>query len=365
MSLESDGSLLGAQDGAADLFARAAAADARTHVRLEAAIDDFLTPEDGRLDDRTRATVEIVLARLIATVEADIRQHAGRLLVSRGEPELALALTQRSLPILGRLIEAGLVRDPVFFRELIARVQLDLLAAALPVTAPEGEEPSLLARLANHPDRMVASAAVAVMFAEGRRKPGDTTPARTELPAELHLKLVWWVAAALREIHVGAPLELLDRVLAEAAQRSLAAQDDGERLEAAAMRLAMALDAQPAELPDVLTAALGDRRAVVFVALLAQALSIEFTLTREVVLDPAGDRLWLLLRALDLPRETIARIGLGLSDADPRRDLEGFADSLDRIVAIDPERARAGIAPLRLDPGFRAAVLSLARRPVR
>ena len=75
----------------------------------------------------------------------------------------------------------------------------------------------------------------------------------------------------------------------------------------------------------------------------------------------AGDRLWVALRAIDLPREAIARIGYALCEADPRRDLEQFADVLDWIMAVAPQEARAALAPHYLDPDYRAALQALER----
>ena len=75
----------------------------------------------------------------------------------------------------------------------------------------------------------------------------------TGLPRGLHERLVWWVAAALRERvarrggAISSPRSIAR--IAEAALRNLAAHDDGDRLEAAAMRLAEAVDAQAGELP--------------------------------------------------------------------------------------------------------------------
>ena len=47
--------------------------------------------------------------------------------------------------------------------------------------------------------------------------------------------------------------------------------------------------------------------------------------------------------------------------SDPRRDLEKFADTLDTIAAIAPAEARNALAPLRLDPDYRAARIALQR----
>jgi len=360
----------GVPKGASQLLARAAAADARADRRLAVAIDDFLLPDDVRLDERTRVTIAAVLAAVVATVEGALRQHASRLLVSRGEPEIAQALIAPAAPALDRLSEAGLTRDTDLMRELIARARQDLLAESLPTAIPDDPEtPSLLARLTGHADGVVAASAQAFLVAESRRRSSDDSNVpRTDLPAELHHRLVWWVAAVLREAHVDTPDATpgaLDRALAEAALRSLAAHDESERVEAAAMRLAVAIEPQPGELQALLVEALGDRRVALFVALLAHALGVDFEQAREIVLDPAGDRLWLALRALDLPREAIARIALTLSEGDPHRDIEAFADLLGTIAAVPAAEARAALAPLKLHPDYRAALVALARGKAR
>jgi hypothetical protein len=127
------------------------------------------------------------------------------------------------------------------------------------------------------------------------------------------------------------------------------------------MRLAAAIDARPDELAPLLLEALGDRRLSLFVAVLAQAIGLEFEQAQALVLEPEGERLWLALRAAQLDRPTIARIALALSDADPRRDIEAFADDLDRIAAIPPAEARLALAPETLAPDFRAAIRALER----
>jgi hypothetical protein len=357
----------GAADGANRLLARAAAADTRAHAGLAVAIDDFFLSDAARLDERTRVALALLLRALIEAVEAEIREHGARLLSGRGEARLAAAILRTEAPLFERLFGSGVLRDETMMAELIARVRQDALAAALPMNAPDDpERPSLVNRFVQHPDRGLASGAMAVLIAESRRRGGPDVGqlTQTDLPAELHHRLVWWVTAALRE-RIGeaadGALTVLDRALSDAAQHSLSAYDEGDRLEAAAMRFATAIDAQPDELPQLLVEALGDRRIVLFIALLAHALGVGYALAREIVLDSVADRLWLALRALDLGRETVAQIGFALCEADPRRDVEQFADMLEAILAIPTDDARAAIAPLRLDPDYRAAVQALAR----
>jgi hypothetical protein len=78
-----------------------------------------------------------------------------------------------------------------------------------------------------------------------------------------------------------------------------------------------------------------------------------------MVLASDGAQLWVALRALALPREAIARVGVALCEADPRRDVEAFAEQLDAIMAIATDDARAALAGLRLPGDFRAAIAAL------
>ena len=350
--------------GVSKLLSRAAAADVRADHRLAVAVDDFFLPEDARLDERLRVALGGTLGALVAGVESTVRRHAMRLLATREAADLSAEL-DAGTPVYGRLASAGLLRDTELMRELVGRARQDVLADALPVDAPEDpDRASLLARLIQHPDGVVSSAAMAMLAAESRRR-GEVegVPTRTDLPAELHHRLVWWVAAALRE-RVAEPAETLpalDRALVEAALRSVAAHDEGDRLEAAAMRLAGALDAHADELAPLLVETIADRRPALFAALIAHALGIEHRDAREILLDPAADRLWLVLRALEVDRASIARIGLALSEADPRRDIDSFAEALDDIAATPAPDARAALAPLLLHPDYRSALLALAR----
>ncbi|RSU19222.1 DUF2336 domain-containing protein [Sphingomonas koreensis] len=352
----------GAHEGAQALLARTAAADAVAHRALGTAIADFALPDTDRLDERTRASLARLLHGLITVIESEVGGHAVRLLRAQGEAVLADMLAGQH-GVAGRLHASGVLHDPALMGELIARVRQDLLAGGMAAQAQdEPERASLLNRLAQHPDRLLAQSAAAVLVNESRRRSMPDATGHSDLPAELHYKLVWQVAAALRAGFSGnAPA--LDRALADSAQRSLAAHDENDRLEAAAMRLAVAIDARPDELPELLAEALGDRRVALFAAVLAHALRIDFDAVRAMTLDSASERLWVALRALDFDRAAVARLGVALSEADPRRDVEAFADQLDTIMAVGADEARAAIAPLALPADYRAALLALKGAP--
>jgi hypothetical protein len=351
--------------GARALIDRARDAESRTERALLAAIDDLFLPDDARLDDRTRAALGSLIEALVGAVEIEIRDYAVRVVRARDGAGIAQALERGGGPsLVDRLARAGLIRDPNFIGECLARVRLELASEALQPQAPgRPETPSLIVRLARSSDRVVAQAAAAVLAAESMRQADREggPPKGTGLPIELHQRLVWWVTAAVREraAHNESDHAALDRALAEAAMRNLAAHDETHRLESAVMRLASAIAPDADELTPLILEAVRDRRLALLTALLADALGAPYELLRELVLDPGGERLWLVLRALELPRDAVAEIGYRLSEADARRDVEVFADALGAIASVEPEAARIAVAPLRLHPDYRAALRAL------
>ncbi|UVO52157.1 DUF2336 domain-containing protein [Sphingomonas sp. SUN019] len=359
MTVESNDPARAVPPDAAPIFARAVAAEAWAEARLGTAIDDFFLHEDGRLDDRTRAAMTERVRSVVTSVEREIAAHAGRTLATQGFAGQAASFGDPAASVFARLIDSGLLRDGELMAELLGQVRQELLGDALAANRQPGSAPLLLPRLVDFGDGVIAQAATAYLVADSRRR---AVGRRSELPAELHHRVVWWTAAALRERHEGGVAQpAVDRALADAAERSLSAHDEGDRIAGVATRLAAAIDARGEELPDLLIEALEEGRVALFAALIAHAQGIDFAEARDIVLDPAGDRLWLALRTQGLERAIIARIGLALADADPRRDIEAFADELDAIADIPSEAARASLAPLALHRDFRVAVRALAR----
>ncbi len=333
--------------------ARATAARARAPARLADETRDLFLPEDARLDDRLRAALNARLRAVVGGVERELRLSAARRLTGMGARESAEALLARVDTVLRRLRHIPLLHDPVVMADLLGATRLALLARHLPPGASAGaDRPSLVVRLAECPEPDVARAAGELLALTNEAD-------EAELPEALRAKLPWWVAAALRE-ELGDEARA-DHALADAAVALIADGRDKSSTDVAAMRLAEMIAARPDELAGLLVETLRDRRPALFVALLAVAAGLSFEEARDIVTDPDGARLWLLLRAQGLDRPVIARVGVALAAADGTRDLERFAEQIDEVMAVPSEVAAASFAPLALPSEYRRALDALER----
>lgn len=347
-------------DSAERLLAEAERAARGGRRRLASMVDLFL-PDTMRLSDYQRATVRRFMARLVGTIERDIRQrlteaHAEHfsedLLVLLGSEHSAIAL-----PVLER---ARALRDPELVALLIARVEEHRITERLrKVAAANGEASALIEALMADSDPILSGAAERLLVAESRRCYifEDRALPRSDLPADLHYRLLWCVTAALRDFMVrthDVEPGLADSILTDVGTIALAEYDESEILEAAAMALAQLLGVRGWLDDQLLQAACTEARLALLIAMLAVRAGMDFDGVREMLLLPNGDQLLLLLKALDVGRETAAVI-LFAMDKDDR-----FVNAMISFDTLDRERAAAAIRPWRIHPGYRAALSALS-----
>ncbi|HSW26901.1 MAG TPA: DUF2336 domain-containing protein, partial [Burkholderiaceae bacterium] len=282
-------------------------------------------------------------------------------------PELAAALSTARVEIAAPILErARVLRDGELVAVLLRRADEHRLAMALRRSGerPDGEGSMLIDRLLQHDHAAVAVGAMALLVAESRRNDrfGEPVLARTDLPAELQHRMVWWVAAALRdylvERHMMDPL-VADRPLVTVATAMLAAYDEGETLEGRAFELACRLR-DAGELNDLLLVeAMNEGRLTLLAAVLALRAGIDAPSAWEMIADSGGCRLAVLLRAIDCPREMAGAIMLRLTIAENRSEVE-LADNLDAFDLLTVDQAREALRPWRLDDDYRRAIAALA-----
>lgn len=348
------------------LAAAAQAADGARH-RLATSLVDLFLPGDSRLSDQQRVTMARILNALVTTVEDDFRHRLIDAMDEAASPELYAALATARVRIATPILErARLLQNRDLMAVLLRRADEHRLATGL-ARANErggGAASALIDRLLENPDPEIQAAAMALLIAESRRIDhfGDAILARTDLPAELQHRLVWWVAAALRDYMVerhGIDPAVADHALVAAATAMLAGYDEGDTLEAHASRLAHLLHRRDALEDALLAEAVAEGRLALFVAALGLRAGIEGRAAWEMVVDTGGARLVVLLRAVDCARDIAGGIMLMLGLSEGRTE-DQLADHLDAFDMLELERAQEALRPWRLDADYRRAIASLA-----
>ncbi|MDB5693466.1 MAG: hypothetical protein JWO81_2529 [Alphaproteobacteria bacterium] len=333
-------------DGAARLVASARA-------RLAGAAAELRLPERDRLTEWQRRTISSLLARLVRSVEDDLRSALAAGLDETAHEALHAALSSARVEIAQPLLDAASPWDPALIALLLRRTEEHRLQKG-------SADHSLLVEFAGSGDEAIGGEAMALLVAQSGRLDGFQEPLlpRTELPAELEHGLVWTIAAALRRYMVGThelPPPLADAALAGAAGALLARYDEGETFEAQALRLARSLDAA-GNLDDRLIARMpGEAGLPLLLAALSVRAGLPAEACWELVADPGARGAVLLLRAAGLSRDTAGAILFELHG-----DAESVLAEFDRFDGVDAADAISLLSLWRADPAYRAAVASLA-----
>jgi uncharacterized protein (DUF2336 family) len=348
------------------LLSDAARAADGARERLATALVELFLPADSRLTDQQRITMARLLAGLVSAVEDDLRRRLIELLDAEAPDGLKAALAIARIEIAGPILEnAQVLRDADLVAVLLRRADEHRLASALVLrAAPRELGAGLIDQLLDATDPGVAAAAMGLLIAESRRFDhfGDPVVARTELPAELQHRLVWWVAAALRTYMIsrhGLDPVAADRATVAAASAMLAGYDEAVTLEGRAFELAARLNRAGGIDDALLVRALTEGRLAFLAAALGLRAGIDASAAWDMIVDSEGSRLAVLLRAIGCGRDAAAEILLRLALVD-RRAEEGVADRIDAFDDLDHDRAASAIRPWRLDGEYRRAIAALA-----
>jgi hypothetical protein len=323
--------------------------------RLTVAAADLALPERLRLSDWQRSKASSLAGKLIRTVEDELRADLAASEAIRAHQALAAAFASAHVPIAIPMLERVAFSDHALVATLVRRTQEHRRA---PIRA-SGETPFLVGLIADG-DPMVAEHAMAVLIGQSRRLDTFDEPAaaRTELPAELEHRLVWRVAAALRqymvEIH-GLGAAAADKQVVAAAERLLARYDEGDVLEARAMRLVRRLH-ETGRLDDaVMERIISEGSLTLFIAAIAVRTSISHASAWEIASEPKGRGLVFLLRAAAIDRGRAAAILLILAASE-----EAVAAQVDMFDVTDVASARDALRLWRVNPGYREAIAELS-----
>ncbi|WP_156679210.1 DUF2336 domain-containing protein [Sphingomonas profundi] len=350
------------------LVADAARSVLRLRARREVAVADLFLAHDGRLRDDDRATIAGLLSAIVEATERALRLHLAGAFADR--PMLAESLASGRIPIARPILErSGSLRDPALVAALAQRAEEGRVIARLRRARDRGLElepdpqPALLDMLTRDAAADVADAAARLAAAgRDRRDPtGAALPGAAEFPAEVQHRLVWRVAAALRDYvvasHAVEPGSVDPRV-AQAAAAVLAGYDEGETLPSLAVALARALLAGGRLDDAIVVRALADGEPGLAAAALAVRAGVGVDAAWDMMIDPDVGRLLLLCRGADLAPPQAADMALRLTD---EGDEDALADRIEAYGGMTPDRASAALALWRIDPVYVDAIAELAR----
>jgi uncharacterized protein (DUF2336 family) len=337
---------------------------AAARERFAVAASDLLLPDQARLTEWQRLTAAALLARLVGAVEDDLR---GRLAVSfETNAALHAALSSAHVPIaLPILDRARALHDAELTAILVRRAEEHRFWTA---HAGRGQADLLHDLIRDAEDDDIAAEAMELVIARARRFDRFQEPllGRVELPAELQHRLVWRVAAALRHYivqhHQAAGV---DAAVETAASALIAGYDEGETMEAGAMRLARRLDRAGRLDGALLARALEEGMLPVLIAGLAVRCALDGGAVWEVLFDPRGRGPALLLRAGGIDRPATAAILLALASRGPLLsgvEEEAAASQLELYDTLDEAAARDVLRLWQANPAYRASVARISTR---
>jgi uncharacterized protein (DUF2336 family) len=336
---------------------------AAARERFSVAATDLLLPEQSRLTEWQRLTAASLLSRLVRTIEDSLRSAlADRF---HGYDALHAALSSAHVPIALPILErAQVLRDPDLGTVLVRRVEEHRFWKSNAATSSE----EFLLELIRDPDAAVAAEAMDMVVARSRRFDRFQEPVlgHAELPADLQHRLVWMIAAALRQYIVQQhAVPAVDGPIEEAAARYIAGYDEGDTLEARAMRLVRHLHRDGRLDGATLSRILAEGNLPLFIAGAAARGALDYAAAWEILSDPRGRGPALLLRAGGIGRSDAAAILLTLnSHGRLFSGAEGDATE-SQLALFDSIGDAAAGEVLRLwqaDPGYRASVARLSTR---
>ena len=347
------------RDGQSDT-ARLLLAAARE--RFAVAATDLLLPDAARLTEWQRLTAARLLGRIVSGIEDELRS---RLAVTFQDHEalhaaLSSAHVAIALPILER---AQVLRDAEISNILVRRVEEHRFWKK-----SAGRRENFLFELVRDPDEGIAAEAMAVVIARSRRfdRFEDDAVGQIELPAELQHKLVWMVAAALRQyISQQHAVRSVDAGVEEAATSLIAGYDEGESLESQAIRLAQRLYREGRLDGPALAMIASEGVLPFFIAGLSVLCALDHVATWELLSDSRGRGPAVLLRAAGISREEAAAILLALNEHGPFiTGVEGdaVAAQLELYDTVDELAARDVLRLWQAHPSYRASVARISTR---
>ncbi|WHO37501.1 DUF2336 domain-containing protein [Sphingobium sp. AP49] len=299
---------------------------------------------------------------------AETRRHLGGCLTAieaalrialAGEPAVAAILARWPDPICWPTICAQpTLLGPALLAHMQMRAGISLLLRQ--VGHPDGprpEDPEVDAILSPD-DPEIGDAVIALSLAEGQwlATGGEQQPMRPDLPAEHFAELLWTAAACLAAVVQRAALQPDDVVMGmfeRAGWALLAGHDEATGPIAAADQLVRRLG-DGADSAELLGAALGQRRFLLFAALAARRLRLATVQVIDILVTGPVGQIATLCRALGGSGSDYRQLLLALRPIRPGLSDAAIVREADQYQALSDHHADAVVRALRAPAAFRA-----------
>ena len=256
--------------------------------------------------------------------------------------------------IAAQLWKSGALDRPALVSLLLRRADEQLVNAACRGSRAI-DDGGTVERLVGDSDGTIASAAMALAVARGRRRDrfGHLGVEFDDVPQSEAKPLVHLVAAAIRDGMSGTSVEI-DEALSEAAERVAARHHERRRVEGRALELAEVLVAARGADDDLIAMLAAEGDAAMIATLCAVRAGIAPQTAWMLLIDDGARDAMLLARLAGLERPTaaalVAALALPLSWGEPSEAIACF----DRLTSHDIDAARRW---WRLPPAYRDGIL--------
>lgn len=250
-------------------------------------------------------------------------------------------------PILSRLTKAGLLNRAGLLSLMLRRSDEHRIASAFASHAGPRKLP-LLSRLVGDASPAVASAAMALVVARGRRRDGFGQPRieLSDLPPDDVVALTHAVGAAL------CPSICDEPAYAAAAEQIAQSVRYEEALDRAVEQLAEVLDRGSGSDDGLIEEASGEGEAALVAHIIAHRAAVTPQAAWDHLLDAGDGGLALLARMAGLGRHSAARL---IADFGSMAGTASIEDEMARFDALDAAEVAAALSHLRLPRPFRIA----------
>jgi uncharacterized protein (DUF2336 family) len=287
-------------------------------IILENVSDLFLSPE-GRLSERESTLMTDILQKLVFDVEMTVRRSLAERLADLDEAplELILALANDEISVAQPVLQkSGVLRDIDLIQVIKYRTQEHMLQVAQRKALNEGVADALVDKgdedvietLLVNQDAAISRQALSYIVERSKRVDRFQKPlvARQDLPPDLAHKMFWWVSAALRD-HILQNYSLDSGTIDELLQNTVKRTIEDDRARQPGRTVAEELVRNMANRGALDTAFLmrslqsGEIR--LFTAGLGELGRLDFETAQRIVLDPGGEPLAVLCRAVGMDRK--------------------------------------------------------------